>query len=143
MIGRKYKTERLRLDAERSRRRSYRYHNGWNNFIMNNLNGNKGHPFDYEEDSEQSNVINFKQPILTEEFIQELSKLEYSTDTEYNSDKEEDERLEQNHKSAYELRASCYFPNSNDHHSAEGNSTDFSEDKLFDSISSSSFDPFL
>ena len=143
MIGRKYKSDRIRREAEQSIRRSLRCHNGWEEFIMKNLSDNKGHPFDYEEDAEESNVINFKEPILTEEVIQELSTLEYSTDTEYNSDKDDEDRFEENHESAYELRASCDFPNRDDHHSAENNSTDFSEDKLFDSISSSSFDPFL
>ena len=80
--------------------------NGWDKFILKNLNNIKQHPFEYhDETAKEQNLLRFSQPILTESTINELSSYEYSSDTEGDSDKEEEDYYDENKKSAYEMRS--------------------------------------
>lgn len=88
--------------------------NGWDKFILKNLNNIKQHPFEYHDETTKEKILlRFNQPILTETTINELSTYEYSTDTECDSEKEEEDYFDENKKSAYEMRGKpdCYIPN--------------------------------
>ena len=79
---------------------------GWDKFILKNLNNITQHPFEYpDEKQKQKYLLQFNQPILTKNTIKELSTYEYSTDTEYDSEKDDEDYHDDNKKSAYEMRA--------------------------------------